>query len=59
MDGNVLGVGDQAVTTLVQEIQKSSEKPILIEIERGGILKEITLILDQEKFSIHLQFHSI
>ena len=41
---NTLGIGDQAVSTLVKEIQKSSEKPISIEIERGEISKEITLI---------------
>jgi len=41
---NPLGVGDEAVSTLVKEIQKSSKKPISIEIERGEILKEITLI---------------
>ena len=39
-----LGVGDQAVSYLVKEIQKSSDKPISIEIERNGIFKNITLI---------------
>ena len=39
-----LGVGDQAVSYLVKEIQNSSEKPISIEIERNGIFKNITLI---------------
>ena len=37
-----LGVGEQAVTTLVKKIQNSSEKPISIEIDREGVLKEIT-----------------
>jgi len=41
---NSLGVGDQAVSTLVKEIQNSSDKPISIEIEREGVFKEITLI---------------
>ena len=39
-----LGVGDKAVSTLVEKIQNSSEKPIPIEIERDGNLKELTLI---------------
>ena len=39
-----LGVGDQAVSYLVKEIQNSSDKPISIEIERNGIFKNITLI---------------
>ncbi len=39
-----LGIGDQAVSTLVKKIQDSSEKPISIEIERDGVFKEITLI---------------
>ena len=41
---NILGVGDEAVSTLVKEIQKSSEKPISIEIERQGTYKELTLV---------------
>ena len=44
IESKTLGAGDQAVSTLVQEIQKSSEKPISIEIERAGFFKEITLI---------------
>ena len=39
-----LGVGDQAVSTLVKEIQKSLDEPISIIIERDGILKDITLL---------------
>ena len=39
-----LGVGDQAVSYLVKEIQNSSDKPVSIEIERNGIFKNITLI---------------
>jgi len=44
IETNILGVGDQAVSTLVKEIQNSSEKPISIEIDRNGIFKKITLI---------------
>tara|TARA_B100001989_G_scaffold238850_1_gene202620 strand:- start:525 stop:1604 length:1080 start_codon:yes stop_codon:yes gene_type:complete len=44
IDNNPLGVGDQAVSTLVKEIQSSSDKPISIEIERNGELKGLTLI---------------
>ena len=44
LETKILGVGDQAVSTLVKEIQNSSEKPISIEIERDGFIKEITLI---------------
>ena len=39
-----LGVGDQAVSTLVKEIQSSPDDPILIKIKRDGILKDITLV---------------
>ena len=41
---STLGTGDQAVSTLVKEIQSSSEKEILIGVEREGVFKEITLI---------------
>ncbi|MDC3092031.1 RIP metalloprotease RseP [Prochlorococcus sp. AH-716-M18] len=41
---NTLGVGDQAVTTLVKEIQNSSEQEISLKIDRNGILSNITLI---------------
>ncbi len=44
IDESTLGVGDQAVSTLVKEIQNSSEKPISIKIERDGIFKEIVLV---------------
>ena len=44
LEDNTLGVGEQAVSTLVKEIQNSSEKAISIEIERDGIFKQITLI---------------
>ena len=44
IESETLGVGDQAVSVLVKKIQKSSEKPISIEIDRNGIFKEITLI---------------
>ena len=39
-----LGIGDQAVSTLVKEIQNSSENPIAITIERNGDFKDLTLI---------------
>ncbi len=42
-NGN-LGVGDQAVSTLVKEIQNSADQPISIKIERDGIFKDLTLI---------------
>ena len=42
--GNTLDIGDKAVSFLVKEIQSSSEKAISLEIEREGILKDITLI---------------
>ena len=44
IEANILGIGDQAVFTLVKEIQNSSEKPISIKIDRNGILKDITLV---------------
>ena len=44
IDKRILGIGDQAVSTLVKEIQNSSEKPISIKVDRNGVLKEITLV---------------
>ncbi len=44
VEGITLGVGDQAVSSLVKEIQNSSEEPILIEIQREDSFQEITLI---------------
>ena len=44
IDGALLGVGDQAVSSFVKRIQSSYEKPISIEIERGGTYKDLTLI---------------
>ena len=44
IESSMLGVGDQAVTTLVKRIQNSSETNISIKIERGGVLKNLTLI---------------
>ena len=44
IETNTLGVGDQAVSTLVKKIQNSSDKPISIKIERDGVLKDLTLI---------------
>ena len=44
IERNTLGIGDQAVSILVNEIQNSSEKPISIRIERGGVYKDLTLI---------------
>ena len=43
-ESNTLGVGDQAVSALVKKIQTSSEKPLLIKIEREGVFKDVTLI---------------
>ncbi len=43
IETNVLGIGDKAVSTLVKEIQSSSEKPISLEIDRNGVFKDITL----------------
>jgi len=43
IEANKLEVGDQAVSTLVEKIQNSSEKPISIEILRNEVFKEITL----------------
>ena len=44
IESNILGVGDQAVSTLVKEIQNSSGDPILIKIERGEDFKDLTLV---------------
>ena len=44
IESSTLGVGDQAVSALVKEIQNSSEKPISIKIERDGIFKDLTLV---------------
>ena len=44
VETNTLGIGDQAVSTLVKKIQNSSENPILLKIERDGIFKSLTLI---------------
>ena len=44
LDSNSLGVGDQAVSSLVKRIQSSYEEQITIEIERDGKYKNLTLI---------------
>ena len=44
VESSTLGVGDQAVSALVKEIQNSSEDPILITIDRNGLLKDLTLV---------------
>ena len=44
IESSPLGVGDQAVSALVKEIQNSSEKPILITIDRDGVLNDLTLV---------------
>jgi len=44
IETSTLGVGDQAVSTLVKEIQNSSDKPISIKIERDGSFKDLTLV---------------
>ena len=43
IEGNILGSGDQAVSSIVKVIQSSSEKPIVIKIERSGTYQDITL----------------
>ena len=44
VEDNTLEAGDQAVTILVEKIQSSYEKSILLEINRDGSPKEINLI---------------
>ncbi len=44
IEASILGVGDQAVSTLVKEIQKSSDEPISLQIERDGVFKDLTLV---------------
>ena len=44
IESNTLGVGDQAVSTLVKEIQKSSGEPISIKIKRDEDFKDLTLV---------------
>ena len=44
IETTTLGIGDQAVSTLVKKIQNSSDKSISIKIERDGIPKVLTLI---------------
>ena len=44
IEASTLGVGDKAVSSLVKEIQNSSENPISITIERDGVLKDLTLV---------------
>jgi len=44
IETSILGIGDQAVSALVKEIQNSPEEPISIQIERDGIFKDLTLI---------------
>ncbi len=43
-EGKTLGVGDEAVSELVKEVQSSSDSSIRIEIDREGVLKKLTLI---------------
>ena len=44
IETSTLGAGDQAVSSLVKEIQNSSENPISITIDRNGVLKDLTLV---------------
>ena len=44
VEQHILGVGDEAVSTLVKQIQSSPEKPISIDINRKGLNKALTLI---------------
>ena len=41
---STLGVGDQAVSTFVKEIQKSSNETLLLQIKRNGVFKDLTLV---------------
>ena len=43
VENDTLGIGDQAVNTLVNEIQKSYDQIITITIKRGDIIKELNL----------------
>ena len=43
VENDILGIGDQAVKTLVNEIQKSYDQIIKITIKRGDIIKELNL----------------
>ena len=44
IENSTLGVGDQAVSTLVKKIQNSSGQAVLIEIERDGDFKDLNLV---------------
>ena len=44
IETSTLGVGDQAVSTLVREIQKSSDESISLQIMRGDVLRDFTLV---------------
>ncbi len=44
VETSTLGIGDQAVSTLVKKIQNSSEEPISIKIERDGVYKNLILV---------------
>jgi len=44
IETSTLGVGDQAVSTLVKEIQNSPDEPISVKIERDGTFKDLTLV---------------
>ena len=44
IDGTPLGIGDQAVSSLVKRIQTSSGESILIQIQRKNSLKDLTLV---------------
>mgnify|MGYP001171739973 CR=1 FL=1 len=44
IDGNLLGVGDQAISSLVKRIQSSPDEQISISIEREGSFQDLKLI---------------
>jgi len=44
IETNTLGVGDQAVSTLVKQIQNSPDEPISIKVERDGSFIDLTLV---------------
>ena len=44
VNGIPLGIGDQAVSSLVKKIQSSSQEQILIKVQRSGSYKDLKLI---------------
>ena len=60
IDGDVLGVGDQAVSSLVNKIQTSSEESISIEIERENSYQKLTPFYEKKhNFKVHYYGHPL